>query len=169
MARPRAISQVLPCTNSGGKRPPVALFIARSRLVAASMPSPLPSKSIPTASVSTSTVTRLSEKPMVLRIASSGMRSRSDWAMVLPVKSRRVKNTAARMRMTSAPISPICLAKAIANAFSGWVLVSSGEFRNSASIAAEMALACVASVMRSMYQPVRPLLDWRASSKCVLH
>ena len=39
-----------------------------------------------------------------------------------------VKNTAARMRVTSAPMSPICLAKPTANSFSGWVLVSSGEF-----------------------------------------
>ena len=39
-----------------------------------------------------------------------------------------VKNTAIRMRVTIAPISPICLAKPSANSFSGAVFVSSGEF-----------------------------------------
>ena len=73
-------------------------------------------------------------------MASSGMRSRIDWAMVLPVRIRMVKNTATRMRVTSAPMSPICLAKPMANSFSGWVLVSSGEFMKSVSIAAEIAL-----------------------------
>ena len=45
-----------------------------------------------------------------------------------------VKKTAIRMRVTSAPMSPICLAKPMANSFSGWVLVSSGEFMNSVSM-----------------------------------
>ena len=67
-----------------------------------------------------------------------------------------VKNTAIRMRVTSAPMSPICLAKPTANSFSGWVLVSSGEFAKRSSIAAEMALAWLESAMRSMYQPVLP-------------
>ena len=98
-------------------------------------------------------------------MASSGMRSRIDCAMVLPVRIRMVKNTAARMRVTSAPMSPTCLAKPMANSFSGWVFVSSGEFWNSRSIAAEVARACVGSAMRTMYQPVLPLPDCRASSK----
>ena len=94
------------------------------------------------------------------------MRSRTDWAMVLPVMIRMVKKTAARMRVTSAPRSPICLAKPTANSFSGWVLVSSGEFRKRRSMSAAMARARVESSMRTMYQPVRPRPRRRASSKC---
>ena len=62
-------------------------------------------------------------------------------------------------------MSPICLANPIANSFSGWVLVSSGEFMKSASIEAEMPRAWVESAMRTMYQPVLPFPIWRASSK----
>ena len=106
-----------------------------------------------------------SEKPSVFMIASSGMRSRTDCAMVLPVMIRMVKKTAARMRVTRAPRSPICLAKPTANSFSGWVLVSSGEFWKRPSIAAEMARARVESSIRTMYQPVLPRPRRRASSK----
>ena len=106
-----------------------------------------------------------SEKPSVFKMASSGMRSRMDWAMVLPVRIRMVKKTAIRMRVTSAPMSPICLAKPIANSFSGWVLVSSGEFMKRVSIEVEMERAWIESSMRTMYQPVLPRPDWRASSK----
>ena len=52
------------------------------------------------------------EKPKVLRMASSGMRSRIDWAMVLPVRIRRVKNTAPEDRVHEA-MSAICLAKSL--------------------------------------------------------
>ena len=88
-----------------------------------------------------------------------------DWAMVLPVRIRMVKKTASRIRVTSAPMSPICLANPIANSFSGCVLVSSGEFMKSVSIEAEIPRAWVESAMRSMYQPVLPRPVWRASSK----
>ena len=54
----------------------------------------------------------------------SGMRSRTDCAMVLPVTSRMVKNTAPRMACTMKPMSPICLMKFWLNAFSDPVLVS---------------------------------------------
>ena len=110
-------------------------------------------------------MTLRSEKPSVFMIASSGIRSRTDCAMVLPVMMRMVKKTAARMRVTSAPRSPICFAKPTANSFSGWVLVSSGEFRKRRSISVEMARAWVESAMRTMYQPVLPLPRARASSK----
>ncbi len=132
---------------------------------AAPMPMPPPRTSSNTASASTSAVTLPSEKPSVFKIASSGMRSRMDWAIVLPVRMRIVKNTAIRMRVTSAPMSPICLAKPIANSFSGWVLVSSGELVKRPSIVAEMERAWVESATRTMYHPVLPRPIWRASSK----
>jgi len=95
---------------------------------AAPTPMPAPSPSSTSDSANTRRVTLLSEKPRVLRMASSGIRSRMDCAMTLPVRIRSVKNTATRMRVTSAPMSPICFAKPSANSFSGCVLVSSGEF-----------------------------------------
>ena len=94
------------------------------------------------------------------------MRSRIDCAIVLPVRIRIVKKTAIRMRVTTAPMSPICLAKPTANSFSGAVFVSSGEFAKRRSISDEMALACSDSAMRSTYQPVLPRPSCRASSKC---
>jgi hypothetical protein len=69
------------------------------------------------------------------------------------------------MRVTSAPMSPICLAKPMANSFSGWLFVSSGEFVKSRSMSAEIPRACSASAMRTMYQPVVPRPNCRASSK----
>jgi hypothetical protein len=62
--------------------------------------------------------------------------------MVLPVRMRMVKKTAMRMRVTRAPMSPICLAKPIANSFSGCVFVSSGELAKSRSTSAATAHAC---------------------------
>ena len=162
---PSAHTQVAASTNSGGKRPPVPPFTTGSSAVAAAMPMAPPRTSISTASATTRAVTLPSEKPRVLRMASSGMRSRIDWASVLPVRIRMVKKTAIRIRVTSAPMSPICLAKPMANSFSGWVLVSSGEFTNSVSMAVEISLAWLESAMRSMYQPVLPRPNWRASSK----
>ncbi len=76
-------------------------------------------------------------------MASSGIRSRIDWAMALPVRIRIVKNTATRMRVTRAPMSPICLAKPTANSFSGWVRVSSGELAKSRSISTSTTLPVI--------------------------
>ena len=164
-ASPAATTQVRPLTKSGGNRPPVDSLTNGKRPAAAAMPRPAPSPIRSRASASTRAVTLPSEKPSVLRIASSGMRSRIDCAMVLPVRSRSVKNTAARIRATSAPTSPICLAKPMANSFSGCVFVSSGEFAKRRSISAAMARAPAGSATRSIYQPVLPLPVRRASSK----
>ena len=76
-----------------------------------------------------------------------------------------MKNTAIKMRVTSAPTSPICLAKPMANSFSGAVLVSSGEFMKRVSIALETARACSESTTRTTYQPVLPFPNCRATSK----
>ena len=110
-------------------------------LTAASMPRPAPMTKSSVVSPRTSAVTAALENPSVLRMASSGTRSRIECATVLPVRIRIVKNTAIRIRVTSAPMSPICLAKPRANSFSGAVFVSSGEFMNVRSMSAETALA----------------------------
>ncbi|MCY1459308.1 hypothetical protein D9M71_767740 [compost metagenome] len=74
-------------------------------------------------------------KPSVFSVASSGTRSRTAWAMVLPVSSSRVKNTAPMIEVTIRPISANCLTKACWNADSVWVLVSWSELAEIASMA----------------------------------
>ena len=64
--------------------------------------------------------TRTLVKPIALSTPSSSVRSRTDWAMVLPATSRMVKNTALSTAITIAPMSPICWAKPAANAPSGF-------------------------------------------------
>ncbi|KAG1307841.1 hypothetical protein G6F62_015152 [Rhizopus arrhizus] len=86
-----------------------------------------------------STITRvstvLSLKPSVFSVASSGTRSRTACAMVLPVSSSRVKNTAPMIEVTIMPMSANCLTKACWNADSVWVLVSWSELAEIASMA----------------------------------
>ena len=86
-----------------------------------------------------STITRVSTvpslKPSVFSVASSGTRSRTACAMVLPVNSSRVKNTAPMIEVTIMPISANCLTKACWKADSVWVLVSWSELAEIASIA----------------------------------
>ena len=91
------------------------------------------------------------------------MRSRTAWAMVLPVTIRMVKKTAPRIAMTIAPMSPIWLAKAWTKARSVEVLVSAGELANSASIASATSAARAGSATRMTYQPTRPSPRARAS------
>ncbi len=99
------------------------------------MPSTPPSTISSTDSTSTSTSTVPLVKPSVFSTASSGMRSRTACAMVLPVSSSRVKNTAAMIAVTIRPMSANCLAKDWLNACSVWVLVSCAEFSEIASMA----------------------------------
>src|SRR3984957_16250150 len=64
-------------------------------------------------SARTSPSTLPSPKPRVFRTASSGMRSRTDCIIVLPVRNRSVKNTAPKIARRTKPMSPNCLTKAI--------------------------------------------------------
>ena len=75
---------------------------------------------------------------MAFSTASSGMRSRTDCRIVLPVRNSSVKSTAPTMAFTIAPTSPSCRSCACAYSASFWVSVSSGEFANSASIVAHI-------------------------------
>ncbi len=94
---------------------------------------PRPTSSTDSTITSISTVPSL--KPSVLSVASSGMRSRTACAMVLPVSSSRVKNTAPMIEVTIMPMSANCLMKACWNADSVWLLVSWSELAEIASIA----------------------------------
>jgi hypothetical protein len=116
-------------------------------------------------SASTSISTPPSEKPSVLSTASSGMRSRTDCIIVLPVRKSSVKKTAPRMERTMNWMSPCCLRKDCWNSFSVWVFVSSGEFSKSASMARATCGAWFGSFRRTTYQPTLPLPKLRASSK----
>ena len=58
------------------------------------------------------------------------MRSRIDWPIVFAVTSSIVKNTAAAIAVSSAPMLPIWLAKLWMNAFSVAVFVSVEELAN---------------------------------------
>ena len=114
--------------------PPVPLLIMAPNTVARPMPTSPPNRHSAPASASTKPSTLASEKPSVLSTASSGTRSRTLCAIVLPTTSSRVKNTANRIQRTIMPMSPICLRKPTLKSFSVCVLVSSGEFSNLASI-----------------------------------
>ena len=116
-------------------------------------------------STSTSARTSPSEKPSVLSTASSLVRSRTDWAIVLAATSRIVKNTAVTMPRMIAPMSPICFANACTNAFSVVVFVSANELANFASMRSAISGASAGSSMRMTYQPTRPCPNCRASSK----
>jgi len=75
-------------------------------------PSPIapPSTQSKIASPSTSAATFASVKPSVFSTASSGIRSRIACAIVLPVSSTIVKNTAPKMPVIIKPMSPTCFA-----------------------------------------------------------
>ena len=84
-------------------------------------------------------------KPTALSSPSSCVRSRTDWAMVLPATNRMVKKTAPSMAATIVAISPICCAKPLNIAPSVSAFVSAGELANSASIAAAISVARLGS------------------------
>ncbi len=67
-----------------------------------------------------------SVKPMALSTPNSPVRSRTACAMVLPVTSRMVKNTAPKIAATMKAMLPIWLAQPWMNAPSGSVFVSGG-------------------------------------------
>ncbi len=98
----------------GGKfmRPPLPALTAGSSTCASRSPSTPPSTISSIASASTSASTLLFEKPIVFSTASSGMRSRTACAIVLPVRRISVKNTAAMIAPTMSPMSPSCLTNA---------------------------------------------------------
>jgi len=145
--------------------PPLAVRITGRLRRASTSPHRPPSDSSRTDSDSTSASTVGLLKPMVLSTASSGMRSRMDCAMVLPVSSSRVKNTAPMMAVTIRPMSPICLAKERWKSRSPWVLVSSAELANSRSMAWATCSARSGSLTFTMYQPTVPWPNRRPSSK----
>src|SRR6516162_3592334 len=111
---------------------------------ASSSPMSPPARHSAKASASTKPSTLPSEKPSVLSTASSGIRSRTLCAMVLPTTSSRVKNTANRIQRTMRPMSPICLTKLTLKSRSVWVLVSSAEFEHGIDRARH--LLCVAAL-----------------------
>ena len=116
------------------------------------------------ASASTKPSTLPSVKPSVFRIASSGTRSRTLCAIVLPTTSSSVKNTANRIQRTIRPMSPICLKKPRLKSFSVCVLVSSGEFSKRESMARAICSAWSGFERRSVKVPARPEPNWFASS-----
>lgn len=119
-ARPARYS----CRSAGNSCPPLAALTPGSNTCASNNPSVPPNTINSTASASTRASTLRLENPRVFNTASSGMRSRTACAIVLPVSRIRVKNTAAMIAPTIKPISPSCLTKARLNACSVWVLVS---------------------------------------------
>src|SRR5207248_3089110 len=67
---------------------------------------------------------------------------------------------------TMSPMSPICLTKLMLKSFAVWVLVSSGEFSNIASIVLAVASARALSVSLRMKKFVLPFMpNLFASSK----
>ena len=102
---------------------------------------------------------------MAFSTASSGMRSRTDCIMVLPVRNNSVKSTAPTIAFTMTLMLPICLSCACAYSASSWVSVSSDEFANRASMAAHIAADRSGSSMLTMNANTRPLSNCRASSK----
>ena len=137
--------------------PPLAALTAG--MIRAAMPRPInpPSATSRIASASTSQRMLRLEKPIVFSTASSGMRSRTACAMVLPVSSSRVKNTAPMIAVTIRPMSANCLAKAWLNAVSVWVLVSWSEFALSVSMANATRSAASPLSGCTTNQPTRPL------------
>src|SRR5690606_33192664 len=133
--------------------PPLAVPTIGPSTAASPSPSTPPSTTSSTDSASTIASTLRLVKPMVLSTASSEVRSRTAWAMVLPVSSSRVKNTAPMIEPTIRPISAICLSWAAIAACSFMVRVSCGEFIDSASIALAAASLRFTSDTRLMYQP----------------
>jgi len=67
------------------------------------------------------------ENPSVFMTASSLVRSRTACAIVLPTTSSMVNNTAARIAIMMAPMSPTCLAKPSRKPFSLVVFVSADD------------------------------------------
>ena len=135
--------------------------------ISAASPSPMSAANTHSRSdsASTSVVTAPSVNPSVFSTASSGMRSRTDCIIVLPVRNSSVNITAPTMAFTMKPMSPICLICACANSFSFCVFVSSGELANSLSTRRAIAADCVGSLMLNAYQPTWPWPKLRASSK----
>ena len=119
-------------------------------------PSTPPSSTSRIDSASTMPSTEVLVKPIVLSTASSDVRSRTAWAMVLPVNSSKVKNTAPMIEPTIRPMSAICLSCEAIAACSLIVLVSCGEFIDSASMALAAASLRRTSETRLTYQPTSP-------------
>src|SRR5690242_6366813 len=99
-----------------------------------------------------------SENPIAFRTASSGVRSRTEIAMVLPVTSNSVKNTTVPIVTIRNLIFPNCLTQLAAKADSVCVLVSSGAFINMSSIVLAMRGASSGLSICRVYQPIWPLI-----------
>ena len=108
----------------GGNTAPVVASSPPATLPAINTPATPPSSSSNVDSASNSPNTLPLVNPIVFSIASSGMRSRTACAIVLPVSRISVKNTAAMIAPTIRPISPNWLRNASWNARSLCVLVS---------------------------------------------
>ena len=102
---------------------------------------------------------------MVLRTASSFVRSRTDMARVLPVTRRSVKKTTPPMTMMRSWMFPICLTKPAAKARSVSVLVSQEELAKRSSISLATAAASSGLSTCTTYQPTIPLPQLRRSSR----
>ena len=159
------VNQVCHCTVGRLIMPPLAALTPG--MMAAAMPMPItpPSMISSTDSTSTRVSTVPLVKPRVFNTASSGMRSRTACAMVLPVNSSRVKNTAAMIAVTIRPMSANCLAKDWLKACSVWLLVSWSEFCEIASMALATRVAWSTLSSFTMYQPTRLSVYWLASAK----
>src|SRR5690606_34267952 len=151
--RPRPSSQL--CRPMVGRLiiPPATALTIWPSTVARPRPSTPPSSTSSTDSARTMPSTDCAVKPIVRSTASSEVRSRTAWAMVLPVSSSRVKNTAPMIEPTIRPMSAICLSCEAIAAASLMVLVSCGELADSASIALATASLRRTSATRLMYQP----------------
>ena len=133
--------------------------------IASSMPITPPISTSSTDSANTCINTLRLENPIVFNTASSGIRSRTACAMVLPINRIRVKNTAPMIAVTIKPTLANWLTNEALKAFSVSVLVSWSELTLIASIACAMRSACAGSAILVMYQPTVPLPKALASSK----
>ena len=116
-------------------------------------------------SASTVISTPLSVKPRVFMMPNSGVRSRADCIMLLPVMNSSMNSTAPPTERVRKPMSPMDCRPASTLAFSEVVRVGAEELANRPSIArADFPAARLGSWMRVMRRVMVPLLAARVSS-----
>src|SRR6185312_10000992 len=109
--------------SSAGSRPAIARL--RTGTANSASRSPIqPSTAITSDSLKMNPSTARSEKPIAFRMAISGVRSRTEMAMVFPVTSNKVKKTTVPMLTIRNLMFPNCFTHPAANADSVSVLVS---------------------------------------------
>src|SRR5437764_1346406 len=123
-------ASVAPLTSKPGRNPAPVKLVARYSSFAPPRPRTAPASVITPASSITSPNSRPSEKPIVLRTATSPVRSRALIIIALAVTSRIANTTAMPIVFISRLTLPHMVAKLALNACSVPVLVAALEFLN---------------------------------------